>query len=208
VLFAVVGFGLVLAGTVAAGHLLALAERPDGSTGFDQSITSWMVAHRTGALTVIARVFSAIGSQKVLIPLVAVVAVALAGMRRRGSLAALVVCWGGAIVLYSVAKYFVSRHRPPMDIWLTRVAGTSFPSGHAMQSLSTFLALAFVGAAAMARLRWPARALAVGLGLGVGWSRVYLGVHWTTDVFAGWLMALVWVAMILRLTRPAVIPIG
>jgi undecaprenyl-diphosphatase len=199
VVIVVAGFALVLGVTVAAGHLLAQVERPDGSTGFDHSITSWMVDHRTSPLTFIARAFSAVGSQKVLTPVVVIVAVALAGHRRLGLLAVLVVTWGGAILLYSLAKLFVGRPRPPIDIRLTRVAGTSFPSGHAVQSLSTFLALAAVAAVAVAGVRWPVRALAVGLGLGVGWSRVYLGVHWTTDVFAGWLMALAWTVIIIGL---------
>jgi undecaprenyl-diphosphatase len=182
--------------------LLAGAERPDGSTAFDSSITSWMVAHRTGALTAIARLLSTIGSQTVLIPLLALVLVLmLIGRRRFASLPLLVVAWGGAIGLYSLAKHLVGRRRPPADLWLTKVSGKSFPSGHAVQSLSTYLALVLIGSLWLGRRRLAASMLAVVLALGVGWSRVYLGVHWTTDVLAGWLVAAAWTAFIVALAR-------
>ena len=50
-----VGFAVVLGCAIAAGELLALAERPDGSTALDSSITNWVVAHRTSGLTTLAR---------------------------------------------------------------------------------------------------------------------------------------------------------
>jgi undecaprenyl-diphosphatase len=70
---------------------------------------------------------------------------------------------------------------------------TSFPSGHATQSLATFVALALALAVWWPRAARPLRVIAVALAVGVGWSRVYLGVHWATDVIAGWLLAAAWV---------------
>jgi undecaprenyl-diphosphatase len=197
-------FGVILGCAVGAGELLESVERSDGSTAFDCSITSWVVAHRTDGLSTLAHALSTIGSQVVLTP-VALVAGALLLARRRFVLAAwLIAGWGGAILLYSLTKLFVNRQRPPMDIWLTNVGKTtSFPSGHATQSLAAFLALALVGAAALSKPRAPGVALAVILGAGVGWSRVYLGVHWTTDVFAGWLIAAAWTAAVVWLAASA-----
>jgi undecaprenyl-diphosphatase len=189
-------FGLLLGLAVLCGELLELAERPDGSTAIDSTITSWVVAHRTGGLTTVARVLSTIGSQTILLPLTAIVAVSLVGRRQFVPTGLLVVCWGGGLALYSLAKLFVQRHRPPTDIWLTKVEGTSFPSGHATQSLATFVALALVGAMLWPRSRVSALVVALALAAGVGWSRVYLGVHWTTDVAAGWVFAGVWVAIV------------
>jgi undecaprenyl-diphosphatase len=195
-------FGVVLGCAILTGELLGLVERPGGSTGLDRSITDWVVAHRADGLTTIAKLLSIVGSQTVLIPMTAIVALLLLRRREFVTAATLVALWGGALGLYSLAKLAVHRPRPPFEIWLTKVTGTAFPSGHAAQSLATFLALALAGAVWAPRARRGALALAVVLAAGVGWSRVYLGVHWTTDVLAGWLMAAAWIAIVLRLTRP------
>lgn len=190
-----VSFAVILGGAIVIGELLTLAERPDGSTAFDSSVTSWAVAHRTSALTTLARVLSTIGSQAVLIPVVALLLAALVIRRRFVPSGLLFVAWGGAILLYSLTKHFVHRPRPPANIWLTNAGkSTAFPSGHATQSLATFLALALVVGAWLSRAGWRGRAVALVLAAGVGWSRVYLGVHWATDVGAGWLIAAAWVA--------------
>ena len=189
-------FAAVLGLTIGAGELLGLAERPDGSTGFDRSITSWLVDHRASWLTTVARALSTIGSQKVLVPLVAVVAIVLIVRGARGPAVLLVVVWAGAIELYSLAKNVVDRPRPPMHLWLTSASSSAFPSGHATQSLSTFAGLALVAAALLPSARRPALAVATVVAAGVGWSRVYLGVHWATDVIAGWCAAAAWVALL------------
>ncbi|HEV7177304.1 MAG TPA: phosphatase PAP2 family protein [Solirubrobacteraceae bacterium] len=192
----VLSFAAVLAATIGAGELLELAERPDGSTAFDRSVTSWFVDHRASWLTTVARALSTIGSQKVLIPLVAVVAIVVVARRALEPAVLLVVIWAGAIELYALAKHVVGRPRPPMHLWLTSASSTAFPSGHATQSLSTFAALALVAAVVVSTPRRPALAVAAVIAAGVGCSRVYLGVHWATDVLAGWLAAACWVALI------------
>lgn len=193
-------FGALLLCAIVCGELLGLVERPDGSTALDSSITSWMVANRTQGWTTLARTLSTLGSQIVLLPLAGVVALALCAGRRFVLAGLLIAAWGGALLLYSLAKYFVHRPRPPSDIWLSDVGKTtSFPSGHATQSLATFLALGLVSAAWIVKPRWPGWVLPLVLAAGIGWSRVYLGVHWTSDVLAGWLIAGAWVTIVLRL---------
>lgn len=192
-------FGVVLLCAIACGELLKHAARPDASTGFDGSITSWMVRHRSSGWTALAHGLSTVGSQLVLAPVTAVVAVLLLVRRRFVQVGLLITAWGGALLLYHLTKDFVQRPRPPSSLWLTNVGkSTSFPSGHATQSLATFMALALVGAAWTAKLAWPGRVLALVLAAGVGWSRVYLGVHWATDVIAGWLIAAAWLAILIR----------
>ena len=165
-------FAAVLLCAILGGKLLGLAERPDGSTSADSSITSWIVAHRAPGWTTLAHALSTLGSQAVLTPLAAVVAFALLARRRFVLAGLLVAVWGGAILLYALSKYFVHRSRPPSEIWLTDVGNTtSFPSGHATQSLATFVALALVGAAWLSKPPWPGRVLALALAAGVGSGR-------------------------------------
>jgi membrane-associated phospholipid phosphatase len=196
-------FGALVGVAILTGELLELAERRDGSTAFDSSITTWAVANRTEGLTTAARVLSTVGSQAVLLPVSAVVAVLLVGRRRLVPAGLLVACWGGGLALYSITKLVVQRQRPPTEIWLTKVAGTSFPSGHATQSLAALSGLALVSVYLLPMRRVGALAVAVVLAAGIGWSRVYLGVHWATDVGAGWLFAGLWVAMVIRLALVA-----
>jgi membrane-associated phospholipid phosphatase len=196
-------FAVILVVGVLCGDLLRVAERPDGSTSFDSSITTWVVAHRTGGLTTLARLLSAVGSQKILIPLAGLAALLLLGRRRLLLAGLLVAGWGGALLLYNLVKHFVHRPRPPAAIWLMKVTSTSFPSGHATQSLATFVALAFVVAALAAGAGRAAKGVAFVLAAGIGWSRVYLGVHWTTDVIAGWLIGAAWIAIVLWGSRIA-----
>jgi membrane-associated phospholipid phosphatase len=195
------GFVAIVLCAVATGELLKLAERSDGSTPLDGRITLWVVDHRTHVATAVARSFSLLGSSKVLLPVVASVALLLVWRRRFALAGLLVVAWGGSIGLYNLTKLIVDRRRPPLGIRLSTGAGSSFPSGHSTQSVATYVALAVVTTAVLPRARWPAWVLAVTLAVGVGWSRLYLGVHWVSDVGAGWIIGGLWIALVLRLRR-------
>jgi undecaprenyl-diphosphatase len=195
------GFVAIAACAVATGELLRLAERSDGPTPLDRRITLWVVDHRTPGATAVARSFSLLGSSKVLLPVVASVALVLVWRRRFALAGLLVVVWGGSIGLYNLTKLIVDRRRPPPGIRLSTVAGSSFPSGHSTQSVATYVALAVVMTAVLPRARVLAWVLAVSLAVGVGWSRLYLGVHWASDVAAGWIIGGLWVALVVRLCR-------
>lgn len=121
------------------------------------------------------------------------VAVFIGLLTRRRPIAALywAVATGGAALLNLLAKAIYARARPDFWVPLESVASSSFPSGHTMQSM----ALATAAVLLLWRTRVRVWALAAGLGFtgAVGLSRVYLGVHYPSDVLAGWAASLAWV---------------
>jgi undecaprenyl-diphosphatase len=91
-------------------------------------------------------------------------------------------------------KNIFQRERPDLVAHAAYVSTTSFPSGHSMMSAVTFLTLGALLARSLSRKRLKAYflLLAVFLTLLIGVSRVYLGVHWPTDVLAGWTAGAAW----------------
>jgi undecaprenyl-diphosphatase len=104
------------------------------------------------------------------------------------------VCVTGGTALSSAMKLGFERPRPDLVAHLVDVHTLSFPSGHAMLSAVTYLTLGALLARVQPRRRLKAYILggAILLTLLVGASRVYLGVHWPTDVLAGWCAGAAW----------------
>ncbi|PZO07316.1 MAG: hypothetical protein DCF27_11425 [Lysobacteraceae bacterium] len=107
---------------------------------------------------------------------------------------------GGSALLNMAGKAAFARERP--DLWLSMAPEHtfSFPSGHAMGSAT--LAAAVVMLLWRTRWRWPALVLGVGFAAWVGASRVYLGVHYPSDILAGWTAALTWTCLVYLVVRP------
>ncbi|KAB7643651.1 phosphatase PAP2 family protein [Polymorphobacter fuscus] len=101
---------------------------------------------------------------------------------------------GGGALLGSLLKASYARTRPSLVAHLVEVNSASFPSAHAMNSAITYLTLGVLVARAASTHREKAYAMWVALllTLVVGVSRVYLGVHWPTDVIAGWAVGSAW----------------
>jgi undecaprenyl-diphosphatase len=171
----------------------------DDTARLDPSILDWFVDHRTDLLTTGAKWITHLGDPVVVAAVVAGVVIALA-TRRRTRLALFVLASSlGAAVATTAAKYAVDRVRPPDALWLAPAYGPSFPSGHATQSVACYLAIAVVSVTMLrptaARVAVVAAAGAVSLL--VGMSRVYLGVHWPSDVLCGWAVATLWLVSLL-----------
>lgn len=100
----------------------------------------------------------------------------------------------GGAVLSELLKQVFARPRPELVAHLVDVHTASFPSGHAMSSAVTFLTLGalLTRVQSRKRLKIYLLSLAIVLTLLVGASRVYLGVHWPTDVLAGWCAGAAW----------------
>jgi len=193
----VVAFAVAFGLTVALGSVLGLVWASDGSTGVDSTITRWFVDHRTPAWTDAMRVISWLGSGAAVVPLTAVVAVALLIGRRRWLSFFLVLAVAGASLLSALAKAVIGRARPPVGLRLQSPHDSSFPSGHSTQAAATYVALAIVvtvlsSSRALRTVAWIVAAVIV---VFVGVSRVYLGVHWASDVvLGGWVLGGAWVA--------------
>lgn len=106
----------------------------------------------------------------------------------------LVIAVAGGLLLASGLKEFFDRPRPDLVPHAVRVYTQSFPSSHAMLSAVTYLTLGAL--LARSQPRWGVKAYMLGvailLTLLIGMSRVYLGVHWPTDVLAGWCAGAAW----------------
>lgn len=115
--------------------------------------------------------------------------------RRRRSMAALLVTGvSGAVLLNLLLKAFFQRDRPQLWERLVTENSYSFPSGHAMASSA--LAISLMVIFWPTRWRWVAVAAAASYMVVIGLTRLYLGVHYPSDVLAGWAVSSVWVSMV------------
>lgn len=139
-----------------------------------------------------------------LIVLGAVMALLFVRLRREALLLAATIT-GGWLVEWGI-KLAVGRPRPTIVPHLTEAGGSSFPSGHSFNSAVVYIAIALAFATLSAResVRYTIIAAAVGLSLAIAWTRVWLGVHFPTDVAAGWLGGAGWAFLAAALLqRPA-----
>jgi membrane-associated phospholipid phosphatase len=162
--------------------------------GFDDAARTWVLAHQFAALSKAFRLITYIGSAYALTLLALIMAAWLWGSRGRHIAAVLVTAPAVAAVLFVGLKDLFRRVRPAGALPLHLVS-YSFPSGHATASTAVLVALAYI----LAREGLLSHRVAVSLGflgpLLVGLSRIYLDVHWTTDVLGGWGLGLVVAAL-------------
>jgi undecaprenyl-diphosphatase len=194
---------IVVAGALltawAGDSFLDLAERVRANTstlhGIDTGVHDWAVEHRSGPDTLFFVVMSNVGSPMGITILVTIASIVLAFERKWRWAAYLIVTFTGGMLLDIELKSYFARARPALAEALKRAHGYSFPSGHAMGSAVAFGALAYLAYRSAKSWSGAAAALAFGLTvvLSVSLSRVYLGVHWISDVAAGVTAGLVWV---------------
>jgi undecaprenyl-diphosphatase len=176
---------------VICGCFLALldsVDERDGIASWDQPVLGFALNHRTAPLTVVFQAITSLGAGVGLFA-VALLVSGYAMWRLRSA-------WPGLFVLATVAgtelvsatcKGIVQRSRPPMQDWLTQATGYAYPSGHTLLSVCTYGVLAFLGCC-LTRALWArivVIAVASAMVLGIAASRIYLGVHWLTDVLGG-----------------------
>ncbi len=115
--------------------------------------------------------------------------------KRRAALVLLIASFSGRLLVILEKAYF-ARNRPEEDLRLVEVHYQSFPSGHAANSMIVYLAIALLAFDDPRHRQWAVGA-AVLLSLLIGLSRPMLGVHWPSDVVAGWSFGLFWTLLVL-----------
>lgn len=188
--------GVVVLGATSVGLILLMIRNHVGFADFDQSAARFAARHATPAATQALRDISQFGGAVALVPL-AVVVCAVAS-RRHGlanTAAFLILTVGGQFGVADLVKWIVDRARPNIDR-LTGFSGPSFPSGHATAAAACFAAFAMLfGIGRSARVQATLAAIAVAVAAGIACTRVFLGVHWLTDVLGGLALGWTWFAV-------------
>lgn len=162
-----------------------------GGFAADQVILRALHAHDTPFWDGVMLTLSRIGGPT-LMPLIGLLIAALLWWRRyRVDALFFALALVGATLINVLVKAIVGRQRP--DLWpaLAPESGFSFPSGHAMASAA--LAASLIAMTWHTRFRWPVALFAALFAFGVGVSRMYIGVHYPSDVLAGWIASVAWV---------------
>ena len=154
----------------------------------------------------IARDLTSLGGTTVTLLVMIVVAIG-AGLRRRWrDMLFILAAVGAGSALVNLVKLALRRVRPDVVPHLTAEVTFSFPSSHAAVSIMTYGALAILGAHGMPHLRRFAPVVAGLLALAIGATRLYLGVHYPTDVLAGWMFGATWLLICWRASRMLGVP--
>lgn len=157
----------------------------------------WVIAHRNGTLTPLMVGASRFGSTPSLVVIALLATAWLAWHRQRAD--ALLVVLGSAVglTLAPLLKLVFTRTRPPVAEHIVVVDSWSFPSAHSLNSMAVIGLLTVLAFRERPGRLWRTLTAALGafLVVLVGFSRVYLGVHWPSDVLAGWVGGALWITI-------------
>lgn len=193
-----IGVLVTLALTAAILVLTCVVLWYNGPAGPDSPWLQWFIDHRTDTWTRLAKAVSTAGDTTSVAIYATLATVVLAWRRywEQAILIAIAALGAGALTYFG--KLLIGRDRPPVIDHLVTETNHSYPSGHALGSTVVVGILVAVALPYWGRV---ARVAAVSIGtvfvIAVGLSRLYLGVHWPTDVLAGWLVGLCWLTFCL-----------
>jgi membrane-associated phospholipid phosphatase len=186
--------------TIGAWAFGALAEEvAEGNTAADdQRVADWLHGRATEPLTDVFRAITWTGNGGVLALVVLVAAVLLLRRRLVTDAFFVVLAFAGAEVITFGMKQGFRRERPFFEDPLATASSFSFPSGHSLVSLAVYGSIALVLARHARSRRFAATALGVAAVwiLAIGFSRLYLGVHFLSDVVAGFAAGAAWLALL------------
>jgi undecaprenyl-diphosphatase len=161
---------------------------------FDDAVIRWMGAHHTPALDAVMVEITALGTGTVVLMIVAIAGLFLVLTSHKYSAILLLASASGGIALNGVLKIGFNRPRPAIFLPEVHTVSSSFPSGHAMSAAIVYSTVAYL-AARLHRRRWArwlvmtAAFIVIAL---ISVSRLYLGVHYPSDVVAGLAIGLAW----------------
>jgi membrane-associated phospholipid phosphatase len=167
-----------------------------GPARFDNAALAESIEERAPGTTTVAVLITTLGSTAAMALLAVAVGAWCWAVGRRADAVFVVGAMAGASLVFTLLKNILDRSRPPVPDRLVEVTNESLPSGHATMSFvvtGTIVVLAWAGRSALTRVALVVAAAAwIGA---VGATRVYLGVHWFSDVLAGWAVGAAWLAL-------------
>ncbi len=203
-LAAFITVGMVVA-VVAVAVFAGIAEAvEEGLTqSFDERVLQWFSNHRTPFLDEAMLEITTLGAGLVLVMIVVIASVFLWQTQHKWSAYLLLLATAGGKLINTLLKIFYERPRPSIVESLTAVHSASFPSGHAMSSMVVYGSVAYlVGRLEPGRhLKYTTWIVAAIVIAAIGISRMYLGVHYLSDVLAGFIGGLAWIAFLVATIR-------
>src|SRR5262249_9388240 len=172
----------------------------EGDTArFDNAIRSWVHQYASSGMTSAMKAVSLLGYE-ILLAEVIIALIVFVRLRWKRAALWLLITMVGSVLLDAALKFFYPRARPT-PFFGAEARYSSFPSGHALSSLCFYGVMAGLLSARIKSLPWRIAiwTLATLLVIAIGLSRIYLGVHYPSDVLAGYLAATVWVGAIIVL---------
>lgn len=191
----VVGFGIALAAMVAFA-LVAINLTDQEAVALDDFAGPFLHSISSPTLDAVMNAITNLGSATVLGVLFVLVEGVLLYRRDRAKALFLAAALGGSVALNGILKVTIERPRPMLP-WAHVLPDFSFPSGHSMNSLVFYLAVALIVWVTYGRrIGIVAVAVAVIISISIGFSRIYLGYHYLSDVVGGFLAGLAWLFVV------------
>jgi undecaprenyl-diphosphatase len=180
--------------------LLARSINQERMMSWDQQLLLFAAAHRTEGLDHFFRGVTWLGSLSVLGPVAALSATILLSRHKRGEAALLVIGVGGAALLAYVIKAVLDRPRPALlEPLIAMPTNGSFPSAHTMQIVAFALCMVLILRRSVPEWQSVMVMIASTLIVAVAASRVYLQVHYPSDVLGGIVLGIAWVALVRKM---------
>lgn len=197
--YATFGIFLVAGGLIAVLGTYTFAKfashvRSGSTQAFDTAVLKWIAQYRTPLLDAVMLEITFLGTGTVVLMIVAISGLFLWLTKHKYSALLLFISTVGGILLNNILKAGFGRPRPQLVEWGTHVVSWSFPSGHAMSASVVYGTVAYLAARLQARhlhrvltMLWAGVIIML-----IAFSRLYLGVHYPSDVIAGVLIGLAW----------------